>query len=118
MTKEEILEKSREELQGQTISEEDVKIRKEHFMLSEDQAQIKSFYWSYIGFTVGYIILSWYRKLTGKPQDDLLIIFFSTLAGLCVARGAYTKKPRYIVASAILVALLVAQTISVVTRGI
>jgi hypothetical protein len=47
-----------------------------------------------------------------------LILFFSTLAGLSVARGIYTKKARYIVASAILVALRVAQTISVVSRGI
>jgi hypothetical protein len=43
MTKEEILEKSREELQGQTISEEDVKIRKEHCMLSENQPRSNRF---------------------------------------------------------------------------
>lgn len=118
MTKEEILEKSREELQGKTISEEDIKIRKEHFTLSEDHAKIRSFYWSYVGFIVGYIILSWYRKLKGEPQDDLQILFFSTLTGLCVARGIYMKKKRDIIVSAILAALLVVQTISFISRGL
>jgi len=91
MTKDEVLERSRQELQGRTISEEDVKIHKERFTLSEEQGKIRSFYWGWLGFLVGIGLLSWLNLSRGKDICDLSFLLFFTLTSLYLARGIYRK---------------------------
>jgi hypothetical protein len=117
MTKNEILEKSRQELQGKTISEEDVKIRKERFFLNEDQTYVKSFYWSYIGFIAGYLFIAGYRMAKELPQDDLFIILLSTLTGLSLARAIFRKNKRETILAMILGITLIVAAIAFLARG-
>jgi hypothetical protein len=92
MTREEILERSRNELQGETVSEECVRIRKEKQQLNETGVQHESFRWAAAGQALAIIILALYRLRRGQEVHDLVLVLFGGMAGLYTARTVLTRK--------------------------
>lgn len=111
MTKEEILEKSRKELQGRTISEESIRIRKEAFYLTEDQIEIRSFRWAYRCIMTAIIVLYLYKRYQGENAREMYMLMNVGIVGLAVSRSVFSRKRRDFILAGLLLSTFVTQIV-------